>query len=703
MNGNINEEHNLADELRLQGFDVVILNFPTVITGYYNVGFFRVPRYYRGGSAYIEANAYVLVKLIQDLNAQLTRSGSAEKLVIVGPSMGGQIARYALAYMEANSLVHNTRLYVSLDSPHNGANTPIGPQLFLKYFGEDIGQVEARDQLGQINSPASKQLSQQHYSQLSGNTVPFQQNPERTLYVNNLTNVGSWPQQVRRIAIANGSLTAQKQLRTSGSGTITDGEQAFYLRGKSLGIGLVSARLYFSQGYGNSQKVLEGHYPIGRGRNYYALGPPSSCGRDAGPGGWFDVQQSIVDKASEGGIFKSVAFYSVQKNSAFVPMHSALAYQPAGGGPDDYCQPLATSNLVCDGTIPFDAYYGPRGNNEEHIQLTSNNVAFIRKEILQLTPTPVLISPFDELCAGGAARTLAVQAECVQPGRNQPTTTYTWTVGVGAHFSNGLLTATGTSVSLLGDAGVDADVAVTVRATRTGYTVSDAVSIRVYVSSMHEFAIIGYGTPNDVNPNPATYIVCHDDLVTYQLSALNYDRSSIRWFAGAPGSETAVAAYYNGIPTYGQTTLSINALHNASYFSVYATATDVCSGQTNVVSTRPNNNFNYRSPAGGLVLQINNFCSPSRPASANRTPTPTVAAYPNPANGSLLVKLEAVGDAPGTTDLRLYNGQGYLVRQQAFSGIQHTFTTADLSEGIYYLIATTVDGQILRQQLEIKH
>lgn len=312
----------MGTELRAQGYDVVILNFPKLFLGFSNNGFFRVPVFYRGGSSYIEANAFVLVKLLQQLQKQMG-TASTEKITIVGPSMGGQIAKYALAYMERNTLPHNVGLYISLDSPHNGANTPISDQLFLKYFAEDIGLSEARDGLQAVNSPASKELTLQHYSQLpvsmvgsipvQGNTVPFRADPERGLYLTNLSAAGIWPQQPRRVAVTNGSLSALRQLKTDGTGTIADGEQAFYLRGKFAGIGVAAARVYFSSGYGNSVKMVEAHYPVGNGRNYYAIGPAGSCGLDGVAGGWFDVNQEIAEKVTDRKGIKIKTIYSLQK------------------------------------------------------------------------------------------------------------------------------------------------------------------------------------------------------------------------------------------------------------------------------------------------------------------------------------------------------------------------------------------------------
>ena len=90
---------------------------------------------------YIERNALTHVALYQHLNNTLFSNGSSEKLVIVGPSMGGQMSRYALAYMEKHNIPHNTRLWVSIDSPHLGANIPIGIQSMMNLLDAFGGSV----------------------------------------------------------------------------------------------------------------------------------------------------------------------------------------------------------------------------------------------------------------------------------------------------------------------------------------------------------------------------------------------------------------------------------------------------------------------------------------------------------------------------------------------------------------------------------
>jgi hypothetical protein len=93
----LNQENFLEDG-RTAGLDFIVLNFSE-------------------GSGHIQRNAFLLVKLMQEVNR--VKSGDGE-LVVLAPSMGGLAARYALSYMESNNLAHNVRLFVSFDSPQRG-------------------------------------------------------------------------------------------------------------------------------------------------------------------------------------------------------------------------------------------------------------------------------------------------------------------------------------------------------------------------------------------------------------------------------------------------------------------------------------------------------------------------------------------------------------------------------------------------------
>lgn len=70
------------------------------------------------GTDDMRRNAYLLEDIIQWVNAQKASSGSVEPNVVLGQSMGGVIARYALRDMENKGKNHDTRLYISHDAPH---------------------------------------------------------------------------------------------------------------------------------------------------------------------------------------------------------------------------------------------------------------------------------------------------------------------------------------------------------------------------------------------------------------------------------------------------------------------------------------------------------------------------------------------------------------------------------------------------------
>lgn len=161
------KERNLILDLNAKGYDVVIVNFPSnrirkpwipeIIDN-------LLPQYpwqlifIDGGADFIERNAYTVATLIQKLNQEIQNNNSNEKLVIVGPSMGGQISRYALAWMEKNNIEHNTRIWLSFDSPHLGAHIPIGIQSAL-YLMAQSGIAQGSDRYNYVlKSPAAQQM-----------------------------------------------------------------------------------------------------------------------------------------------------------------------------------------------------------------------------------------------------------------------------------------------------------------------------------------------------------------------------------------------------------------------------------------------------------------------------------------------------------------------------------------------------------------
>ncbi|MFT6844386.1 MAG: pimeloyl-ACP methyl ester carboxylesterase [Flavobacteriales bacterium] len=82
----------------------------------------------------IRRNAALLEDVLGLINERKELNNSAEKNVVIGESMGGLVARYALRKMELANKDHEVEKYISLDAPHRGANIPQGIQALVAYL-----------------------------------------------------------------------------------------------------------------------------------------------------------------------------------------------------------------------------------------------------------------------------------------------------------------------------------------------------------------------------------------------------------------------------------------------------------------------------------------------------------------------------------------------------------------------------------------
>jgi len=137
---------------------------------------------------------------------------------VIGISMGGIIARYAMLKMERAGEAHNAAFYFSYDSPHRGANIPLSVQYFLDYFhktelGIEVSAIAAKRNL--LLTPAAAQLAIYHFDapplgKATGQRWESQSQPQphplRTQLVHELAVLGDYPlPHERRFAISNGS------------------------------------------------------------------------------------------------------------------------------------------------------------------------------------------------------------------------------------------------------------------------------------------------------------------------------------------------------------------------------------------------------------------------------------------------------------------------------------------------------------------
>ncbi len=353
---------NLADILRDEGFDIVILNAPIYTTNGNLID---------GGSDYIQRNAMVLIALIQQLNADKV---GLEELVVLGPSMGGLIARYALAYMENINLDTETRLYISFDSPHRGANIPISLQYLINYFAESVGEATAQQLIAQLlNSPAAKQMLIDHLNGhlMAGST--FEQDPTKLLpagapgfrneFQAELDALG-FPLTTRNVTMINGD-----------GGGITTGSAGMSIIDTNLTIDAmtsVDVALKFTPEAGQTNTVTGVTLrfigiPIG---SFQAVSksPSTTDGVDSAPGGTGSIGDALGDG---GGNQFLVDFINALQQDlySFIPTNSSLAIDTSNW--------FAIPNLS---NSPFDAFHIPN-ENEPHVSMTSLGIQFALDEI----------------------------------------------------------------------------------------------------------------------------------------------------------------------------------------------------------------------------------------------------------------------------------------------------------------------------------
>ncbi len=373
---------NLGDLIRDQGYDLVVLNYEAI---YLSPTDGTTP--ILGGADYIQRNAFTLIELINTINN--LKVGSEEN-VVIGPSMGGLISRYALRYMEQNTMDHETRLHISFDAPHRGANVPIGIQYLFNYMvNGDPGITEAEPLVsGLLNSAAVKQMLIDHYlGHVDGSGV-IQDNSTHTPkgapnfrndFQNELDAMG-FPQNVRNVAITNGS----------GNGQMT-GSPGLELINHTFDTGPVPFPPF---GNINTRAIMSVHFTpeanqnievtnfIGQGFlfgawfdaftfNANAQSTSTSDGLDSAPGGQFDMFS--FDDGSNPLISEFVDNLNSQYFN-FIPTLSGLAIS---NEPNWYSNPNTNDS-------PFANTYIP-SNNEPHVTLTQGNVAFALAEIFEET------------------------------------------------------------------------------------------------------------------------------------------------------------------------------------------------------------------------------------------------------------------------------------------------------------------------------
>jgi len=147
----------MLDSVMQEGFDLVFLDYQT-------------------GTHSIFRQAKLLQHVIE--KCRDARIGS-EPMVVIGPSMGGVVARHTLSLMEEEDTPHCVRLFISLDSPFRGAHLPLAFQQSIAFFSNI--SADAADLEQALLSPAAGELLVES---------PFHTDEARTLLEASQNNLG---------------------------------------------------------------------------------------------------------------------------------------------------------------------------------------------------------------------------------------------------------------------------------------------------------------------------------------------------------------------------------------------------------------------------------------------------------------------------------------------------------------------------------
>lgn len=110
------------------------------------------------GADWIDHNAQVLREVLKWVKLRMC----GDRIHVVGASMGGLVAKYALNLMEEAGEMGCVSSFTTFDTPHEGANIPLGVQHLMNYLSSV--SRECRDGVTRkLDARASKQMLLYHY------------------------------------------------------------------------------------------------------------------------------------------------------------------------------------------------------------------------------------------------------------------------------------------------------------------------------------------------------------------------------------------------------------------------------------------------------------------------------------------------------------------------------------------------------------
>ncbi len=408
------QSYDISDPTNYLKGNVEFKNSPQFLNVMLNAGYDIMFVDFIDGADFIQRNAMIIVELLQTIQSRQATGGySFQPSVVIGASMGGQVAKYALSYMEQHGLKHCAREYVSFDSPQKGANIPISLQEWIDFFahnGRNGGDHDAREQLvSKINRPATRQLLARHYD--DGNNYTQQ---DRIDFQNTMDAIG-YPKKMRKVAIADGARDGTSQLYFNNGQQIlkTDWTPAncfnrTFIKGSCYAIpnnisfdgtafknGALSCLLL-----GNIGCALCAS-PTWLFDNSTILHPTNLALWDNAPGGNRNTAEFIAQTFNDAVAgYNGIIGGSATANPLGMPSIPRECFIPTLSALDLFTSNLSLSpinflqfnNKPLPSQYPFDAYYASP-TNQPHVQLedmaqgANSNLVWSEKEIKSGEPT----------------------------------------------------------------------------------------------------------------------------------------------------------------------------------------------------------------------------------------------------------------------------------------------------------------------------
>jgi hypothetical protein len=354
----------LGDNLRANGYDIITYNLAYPM-------------------AALQPNALIFANFLQFINENKTGD---EELIIMGVSMGGLISRYALTYMEENDIQHQTKLFLSFDSPQKGGYAPLSMQALLRDHAVALaGLVAAAADSPELayliqcfHSDGTLQMLTHHAAEIEdGYANPTAHHTNFFNELNTMNVCGGYPINCKSVAISNGSLNAETQDGLNIFGDYS-GNPAVYF---SIGSGILSVSRGLNTVPGIDNWMWEDGNCVYRGiegcnseHSYFIKGDAMPL--DHTPGGYYPWYETMVEQLENISSVNIDAHYN--DVACFVSTISAL-----GLNTNDLMLNLAnySKNQILQDTRFDDIWWDTSHPNMTHTSYNSSLYSFVEDQI----------------------------------------------------------------------------------------------------------------------------------------------------------------------------------------------------------------------------------------------------------------------------------------------------------------------------------